>query len=467
VLGHLLLPEIQEMVRTGNFAGLRDALADLMPPDLAELLEELPPNDQAVVFRILPRKLAGETFGYLAHDSVESLLRALGDEETAELLNAMPPDDRTALLEELPGEATRELLTLLAPDELRVAKQLLGYPEGSIGRRMTPDYVAIREDWTIDEVLNHVRRYGRDSETLNVLYVTDHQGHLLAAIRVRDILLSPSTRRVSDLMSGEVVMLKATEDQEMAVESFRKYDVVALPVTDTEGLLVGIVTVDDVLDVAEQEATEDIQKIGGMEALDEPYMQISLLRMIKKRAGWLIVLFLGEMFTTTAIGAYEEPLKKGHLVIFLALIVSAGGNSGSQASTLVIRALSLGEVRLRDWWRVLRREIITASSLGLILGCVGFLRIATYDSLAHFTRHFVTVEPLGHVWPWIGVTIMFSVIGCVLWGSLVGSMLPFVLKRAGLDPATSSAPFVATLVDVTGILIYFHVAMVLLKGIVL
>lgn len=464
MLGHLLLPEIQEMVRTADFAGLRDALAELMPPDLAELLAELPPHDQAVVFRILPRTVAGETFGYLPHDSVESLLRALGDGETAELLNAMPPDDRTALLEELPGEATRQLLTLLAPDELRVAKQLLGYPEGSIGRRMTPDYVAIREDWTIDEVLEHVRRYGRDSETLNVLYVTDHQGRLLAAIRVRDILLSPPTRKVNELMTGEVVALKATEDQETAVQDFRKYDVVALPVTDTQGLLVGIVTVDDVLDVAEQEATEDIQKIGGMEALDEPYMQISLGKMIKKRAGWLIVLFLGEMFTTTAIGAYEKPLEHAHLALFLALIVSAGGNSGSQASTLVIRAISLGEVRLRDWWRVLRREVITATCLGLILGAVGFLRIASYDQVAHFTRHIVDVRPLGAVWPYISITIMLSVIGCVLWGSLVGSMLPFVLKRIGVDPATSSAPFVATLVDVTGILIYFNVAMIVLKG---
>jgi magnesium transporter len=467
VLGLLLLPEIQEMIRTGDFAGLRGALADLMPPDLAELIEELPPEDEAVLFRIMPRRVAAEIFGYLSHDKQETLLRALGDEKVAELLNAMAPDDRTALLEELPGEATRQLLTLLAPEELRVAKQLLGYPEGSIGRRMTPDYVAIREDWTIDQVLDHVRRHGRDSETLNVLYVTDNVGQLMAAIRVRDILLSPPTRKVSEFMSGEVVSLVATEEQETAVQAFRKYDVVALPVTDSQGLLVGIVTVDDVLDVAEQEATEDIQKIGGMEALDEPYMQISRSRMIKKRLGWLFVLFIGEMFTTTAIGAYEEQLDKARLGLFLALIVSAGGNSGSQAATLIIRALSLGEVRLRDWWRVLRREFYTASILGLSLGVVGFVRIATYNPLAHLTARFVPVKPLGPEWPMIGVTIFFSVIGCTLWGSLVGSMLPFLLKRLGLDPATSSAPFVATLVDVTGLLIYFNIAVVLLHGILL
>ncbi|MGI8908744.1 MAG: magnesium transporter [Candidatus Sumerlaeaceae bacterium] len=464
MLGHLLLPEIQEMVRTGDFAGLRDALADLMPPDLAELIEELPPEDEAVLFRIMPRKVAAEIFGYLSHDKQETLLRALGDEKVAELLNAMAPDDRTALLEELPSEATRQLLTLLAPEELAVAKKLLGYPEGSIGRRMTPDYVAIREDWTIEQVLEHVRRVGRDSETLNVLYVTDQPGRLLAAIRVRDILLSPPARIVRELMSGEVVALKATEDQEAAVQDFRKYDVVALPVTDSQGMLLGIVTVDDVLDVVEQEATEDIQKIGGMAALDEPYMQIGLVKMIKKRVGWLIILFLGGMFTTTAIGSFEHELDQMRLALFLVLVISAGGNSGSQASTLVIRALSLGEIRLRDWWRVLRRELVTASCLGIILGVVGFLRIATYDPVARATRGIAEVELLGQIWPKIGVVMLISVFGVVLWGSLVGSMLPFVLKRLGFDPATSSSPFVATLVDVTGILIYFNVAMLVIGG---
>ncbi len=445
----------------GDFAGLREALDDWQPADIAELIVELPPGDKAVIFRILPRPLAAETFGYVSHDDQESLVRALGDEHTAELLDAMAPDDRTAFLEELPGEVTRRLLSLLSPEELSVAKQLLGYPEDSIGRRMTPDYLSIREEWNVDQVLDHMRRYGSHSETLDVLYVTDKKGCLLSAIRIRDILIAPQGTIVADLMGNEVASLTATDDQETAVQVFRKYDVVALPVTDTSGVLLGIITVDDVLDVAEEEATEDIQKLAGMEAFDEPYMRISYGEMMRKRAPWLVLLFVAEMGATSAMANYDEEIHKvAALAFFIPLIMSCGGNCGSQAGTLVIRAMALGEVRLGDWWRVLRRELLTSVTFGVILGIIGFGMVVVWNLITHNQR-------FGEHGTLLAATLGLSVLGVVMWGTLVGGMLPFILKRLKLDPATSSAPFVATLIDVTGLLIFFNVALLLLTGVLL
>lgn len=450
MLGHLLLPEIEEMIRAGDFTSLRSVLEDWVAPDLAELIAEMPPESQAVIFRILPRQLAAETFEYLPLEEQESLLKALAHEQVAELLNAMSPDDRTALLEELPSEVTKRIFTLLSPSELATAKKLLGYPENSIGRLMTPDYVAVRKNWTVNEVLDHVRTYGRDSETLNVLYVVDDKGRLLDDIRVRDFLLSPASRTVSELMDNEAVALKATDDQEVAVAAFRKYDAVALPVTDSAGILVGIVTVDDVLDVAEEAATEDIQKLGGMEALEEPYMNVAFPEMVKKRARWLMVLFMGEMLTISAMTFFEEELHKNlALASFVPLIISSGGNSGSQAATLVIRALALGEVTLKDWWEVLKREVFSGLTFGITLGAMGFARVLFWS---------MVLKEYGADWYLIGATLTLTLVFVVTFGTVVGSMMPFILKRLGADPAASSTPFIATLVDVTGIVIYFVVA---------
>jgi magnesium transporter len=368
----------------------------------------------------------------------------------------MAPDDRTMFLEELPAEVTRQLLTLLTPDERAVAVRLLGYPEASIGRLMTPHYIAVREDWTVAQVLDHVRLHGRDSETLKVIYVVDDHGLLVDDIRIREFLLTSTSNTVKSLMDRRFVALKATDDQETAVRVFRAEDRTALPVTDSAGILIGIVTVDDVLDVAEAEATEDIQRVGGSEALDEPYMQIAFRRMIQKRAGWLTALFIGEMLTATAMGAFEKEIEKAVvLALFVPLIISSGGNSGSQASTLVIRALALGEVALRDWWRVMRREIGAGLALGGILGTIGFLRITVWSA-------FSTIY--GEHWMLVALTVSIALVGVVLWGTLIGSLLPFLLRRLGFDPAASSAPFVATLVDVTGLIIYFSVGLVILRG---
>jgi magnesium transporter len=380
----------------------------------------------------------------------------MAHEQVVGILNEMSPDDRTALLEELPSAAARQLIKLLTPEERNIAQALLGYPEGSVGRLMTPDLIAVDAGWSVKEVLEHVREHGQDSETLNVIYVVDDRGKLLDDIRIREFLLKPLEARVSDLMDENFVSLTATDLQEDAVNLFRKYDRTALPVVDSGGVLVGLVTIDDMLDVAEEEATEDIQKFGGMEAVDEPYMRIPILTMVRKRAGWLVVLFLGELLTAAAMRHYEAEIAKAIvLTLFLPLIISSGGNSGSQASMLIIRAMALGEVTLRDWWRVMRKEIVSGFLLGTVLGTAGFLQIV---GLSLFSNVY------GPNWMLVALTVGCALVGVVMWGSLAGSMLPFILRRVGADPATSSAPFVATLVDVTGLIIYFSIALLLMRG---
>jgi len=448
--------ELAAVLRERDFGRVRDMLRNQPASDLAVMLDDLSVEERVLVFRILPRKEAAETFAYLSPDAQNALLRAMASEEAAVLLNNMAPDDRTMFLEELPAEVTRQLLALLTPEERAVAVRLLGYPEGSIGRLMTPHYIAVREDWTITQVLDYIRAHGRDSETLNVIYVVDDTGRLIDDIRIREFLLTSPTNTVKSLMDRRFVALKAADAQETAVQVFKDEDRTALPVTDSAGVLIGIVTVDDVLDVAEQKATEDIQRVGGSEALDEPYMEIAFRRMIQKRAGWLTALFLGEMLTATAMGAFEKEIERAVvLALFVPLIISSGGNSGSQASTLVIRALALGEVTLADWWKVMRRELGAGFALGGILGTIGFLRIAVWSTFSSI---------YGEHWLLVAVTVAISLVGVVLWGTLTGSLLPFLLRRLGFDPAASSAPFVATLVDVTGLVIYFSVGIVILRG---
>ena len=385
----------------------------------------------------------------------QCLLRARGQEEVVKIINEMSPDDRTALLEELPGSAVKELLRLLSPKELAVAQTLLGYPEKSVGRLMTPDFIAVKDSWTVKEVLDFVRGHGRDSETLNVIYVVDEQGKLIDDVRIREFLLQPLDAKVSDIRDRNFVALKVTDLEQNVVHLFKKYDRSVLPVIDSVGRLVGIVTVDDILDVAEKEATEDIQKIGGLEALDAPYLVINIFSMIKKRAGWLALLFMGELLTSTAMTGFQNELESlTVLALFLPLIISSGGNSGSQATSLIIRSLALREFQLRDWFRVLRRELATGLALGLVLAAIGLIRIVLWQRMGwadyshHGQRPYVLVA-------W---TVAGSLVGVVLWGSVIGAMLPFVLRACRFDPAVCSAPLVATLVDVTGLVIYFEIA---------
>src|SRR3984893_18629371 len=369
MVGKLLAPEIKSLIDARDFNGLRELFKEWPPTDVADVILDLPEDEQVIIFRVLPASLAADVFEYLGIEEQQALLHAMAHEQVIAILNEMSPDDRTALLEELPSEAARKLIRLLTPDERRVAQSLLGYPEGSVGRLMTPDFIAVHEDWTVQHVLDFVREFGHDSETLNVIYVVDEHNKLIDDVRMREFLLRPLNTKVSEIRDRNFVSLKVTDSQEEALNLFRKYDRAALPVLDSNGVLVGIVTSDDMLDVAEEEATEDIQKLGGMEALDEPYTTIPFLRMVKKRATWLILLFLGEMLTATAMQGYNGEIEKAAiLAMFLPLIISSGGNSGSQATTLVIRAMALGELRLRDWFRVVRKELLSGVALGLILG---------------------------------------------------------------------------------------------------
>ncbi|HXS69024.1 MAG TPA: magnesium transporter [Candidatus Polarisedimenticolia bacterium] len=456
MIGNLLQPELVDLIAKRDFAQLRTILCDFAPADIAEIFFDLKPDDEAVCLRILPNDVAAEVFEYLPVDDQEKMLHALGTEKVAQILNDIAPDDRTALLEELPSAATQKLLALLQPEERKIATDLLGYPKGSIGRRMTPHYVAIQQNWTVSEVLAHLRTESDKSAAFNQLYVVDSKGHLVDYVKLRSLVAAPLQMSVLELLENQQIFLRASDDQETAVAAFKKYDSTILPVVDSKDVLVGVVTVDDVLDVAEREATEDIQKLGGVEALDAPYLKIDLMGMVRKRAPWLVILFLSEMLTSTAMTFFQDEISRAIvLVLFLPLIMSSGGNSGSQATSLIIRAMALGEVTLAHWWKVMRKEIFSGFLLGAILGVIGFFRIIAW----HFAFHMYGVH-----WALVAVTIMFSLVGVVLWGTLSGSMLPFLLKRVGLDPAASSAPFVATLVDVTGIVIYFHVAMLTLGG---
>jgi len=452
----IVQPKIVEALHARRFGEVRDLVAEGEPSLIADLIQELEPADRALMFRVLRRPVAADVFEYLPPDFQEELLKALGTEDVAAILNEMAPDDRTALLEELPASAIRHLLNMLTPAEREIAKTLLGYPEDTIGRLMTPDYVAVRSYWTIEKALDHIRRFGEDSETLNVIYVVGEKGKLIDDIRIRQVLLASPETEISELCDGVCVALRARDDQETAVQVFREYDRVALPVTDSDGVLLGIVTHDDVLDVAEEEATEDIQKIGGTEALDDAYLEVPIGELIRKRGVWLVILFLGQMLTANVMGWFHAELAGAIiLVLFLPLIISTGGNSGSQAATLVVRAMALGEVSLGSWWRVMRREILSGLALGSVLGLMGFLRVAAGAWIS---------EDYPPEWPLIAITVGVSLVGVVVWGTLVGSMLPFVMRAFGADPATSSTPFVTTVVDVSGVVIYLSLAMFLLRG---
>jgi magnesium transporter len=447
---------LEQAIKDRDFQKVRDILVKIRPNRVADDIAKMAPKDMAILFRLLPRETAATTFEYLPLEEQQGLLKAMAQEEVAAILNDMAPDDRTTLLEELPGNVTKQLITLLSPQERTLSMRLLNYPEKSVGRLMTPLYVSVHPAWTVAQVMEHIRKVGQDSETLDMVYVVDDKGMLADDIEIRTLLLSAPETVVSTVMDNAFISLKATDNQERSIRTFRQNNLNALPVTDTDGVLVGIVTIDDILEIAQEEATEDIQKIGGTEALDEPYMKISLFKMVKKRASWLVILFLGEMLTATAMGYFEHEIAKAVvLALFVPLIISSGGNSGSQAATLVIRAMALGEVRLLDWWRVMRREILSGAFLGLILGAIGFLRISVWSMFS---------DIYGPHWLGVAITVALSLMGIVLWGTLAGSMLPLALRRVGLDPATSSAPFVATLVDVTGLIIYFGVAAIILRG---
>ena len=439
-----------------NLLELPDFLNELNISDVAQLIEERW-EDASSIMSMLSIHRAASTFKILELGIQKDIIHEMHPLKTAALLNELPADDRTSFLEELSPKAVRELIKLLNPEERKITLSLLGYPEGSVGRLMTPDYIAVQADWTIAEVLEHIREVGQESETIDVIYVINDQGQLVDDVRIREFLLSPPERLVSELTDSRYIELNVYDDQEKANQVFKMNNRVALPVVDNNNILIGIVTIDDVLWVANEEFSEDMQKMGGTEALEEPYLEISIFKLFKKRVGWLIVLFLGEMLTATAMASYEHALDKALILsLFIPLIISSGGNTGSQASSLIIQALTVGEVTLADWWSVMRREIISGILLGTVLGLIGFARVMIWSQ--------IFPDVYGAHYFLVALVVGFSLIGVVLFGTISGSMLPIALKKLGADPAVSSAPFVATLVDVTGVIIYFNFAYFFLKG---
>jgi magnesium transporter len=456
--------QFEEVIASEDKLLIKEFLNDQNISDVADLIYENEDFDSQIISHLSLHR-AASVFKILELSTQKRIVKNLPPFNTAELLNELPPDDRTAFLSLLPSNAVRELVKTLNPEERRITLGLLGYPEGSVGRLMTPDYIYVYEHDTVEDVLNTIRKYAKNSETIDVIYVINDKGELLDDIRIKDFIMASADKRVDELMDGRVITLHAEDDQEVANEAFKMNNRVALPVVSRSNKLLGIVTIDDVLWVANEEFSEDMQKMGGTEALDEPYLDTPFIKLMKKRAGWLIVLFFGELLTATALAYFNDEISKATvLVMFMPLIASSGGNSGSQASTLIIQAMAVGEVSLADWWRVMRREIFSGLTLGGILGLIGFIRICLWHMLM---SHGILQDLYGIHWLLVATSVGVSLVGVVLWGTITGSMLPLILKRLGADPAVSSAPFVATLVDVTGLIIYFSVAYLFLKGILL
>lgn len=451
--------QFEDRIATGELLAIQEFLNEQNISDVVDLIYSNEDYENQII-SLLSIHRAASVFKILELPTQKRIIRNLPTLKTTELLNELPADDRVAFLEELPTSIVRDLIKRLDPDERKITLELLGYPENSVGRLMTPDYVYVYEENTVKEVFATVRKYAKGSETIDVIYVINDKGELLDDIRIKDFILAEPDTRVNEIMDDRFIALNVTDDQEIASEAFKMNNRVALPVIDANNILLGIVTIDDILWVAEEEFSEDIQKIGGTEALDEPYLEMPFWKLIGKRAPWLIILFVGELLTASAMSFFEDEIKKVLVLNMLVpLIISSGGNSGSQASTLIIQAMAKAEITVADWYNILRRELKSGMILGGILGLVGMLRT--------FMWSYIEPHLYGQHTLLLAMVTGLSVLGVVLWGTIAGSMLPIFLKRMRLDPATSSAPFVATLVDVTGIVIYFSVAYLFLKGILL
>jgi len=442
-----------------SFVGIGQMVSDLDAADLAELINQLTLAEAATVVSMLPVPRAIEICDQPTMRRRAAILEQLEPPRVAEILAGLSADERTDIVQKMGLHERHRVVPRLTPEVRAELEGLLQYPVHTAGGIMTTEFVRLDPKLSVGGALKHIRSVAREKESIYACYVMEPgTGHLLGAVSLRDLVMAELEAPLTKVMRPKPVTVNALDDQEAVAQKIGKYNLLAVPVLEKDGSVVGFVTVDDVIDVLIEEGTEDILRMAAVEpgALDKPYMQVALPLMIRKRAGWLVILFLGEMLTATAMGFFEKEIEKAVvLALFVPLIISSGGNSGSQASTLVIRALALGEVTLRDWWRVMRRELFSGLGLGLILGSIGFLRITIWSGFSKI---------YGPHWLLVALTVGMALIGIVLWGTLAGSMLPFMLRRLGFDPATSSAPFVATLVDVTGLVIYFSVAVLLLRG---
>lgn len=446
MLKELLLPDIRELLKEKKFLEIKEGIKDWEAPEVADLLMELNEEEQGIFFRLLNREQAAEVFSYLDITSQSNLLKTFTSENIRTILQDLPPDDRTALLEELPAEVTRNLLSLLSTEDLKEARMLLGYPEDSVGRLMTPDYVALRPYITVETALYEIRLSGKSKETVDRIYIVDDNFKLIDDIPLKDLIFADPDKKIEEIMDGNFIAISAYKDKEEAVEMMKKYDLVAIPVVDSVGVLVGIVTHDDILDVAEEEATEDIQKIAAVAPLDLPYDKTSIWTLFRKRVLWLILLLIAYFVSSALISHYENLLSNIiALSFFLPMLIGSGGNTGSQSSTLIVRALALKEIEIKDWLKIFLKELLIGFLLGLCLSIILFVRSATWIGLT------------------IGLIVSISLILIVMWANLVGALLPIFFSKFKIDPAIASSPFVTTLIDGTGILIYFTVATIVLR----
>ena len=434
-----------------------DHITSKHPADIADQLTQKSSKDRVLSFLLLAGEAKAEVFPYFDSEIQQELILNLGNEATKELFNELAPDDRTLLLTDFPDSIIKEIINLLDQKEREQALNLLGYESDSIARLMTPHYIQAKKDWTVKRVLESIKIYGKKAETLNFVYVVNDKNKLIDDLRIGQLLMAEDSTLIEELMDKNFIAIRTTEKIEESLAIFDKYDREALPIVTEKGILVGIVTFDDLLEQIEQRDTEDMQKFGGMEELDLSYTKTSLSDLVKKRAGWLVVLFLGELLTASAMGHYDDEIAKAVvLALFVPLIISSGGNSGSQAASLIIRAMALKELQLRDWWYVMKKEFVSGLLLGGILGLLGFIRILIWQEAG--------IYDYGPYWLWVALSVSTSLLFIVLWGTLSGSLIPFLLRKMKLDPAAASAPFVATLVDVTGLIIYFSVSALFLAG---
>ncbi len=443
-----LIDGVRELIDRKDWTVIRSTIINLPEPEIAELLFEIDPADRMVLFRLLSRDVSSEVFALLEFEQQNILLDELTQEETRRLLSELSPDDRTQLFEELPGNITQKLLNLLSPEDLRHTRQLLGYPPESVGRLMTPDYVAVRPEWTIGEALNHLKKKGHDSETIDVLYVVNKSWELLDALDLRRFILTDVNTKVAEIMDAHYIYLEATQDREEAVHMMERYDVTVLPVIDTKGILLGIVTFDDILDVAQAEATEDFHRTAAVSPIKGSYRDARFTQLYTKRIGWLLALVFTNILSGVVIANFSDIIEANvALVFFLPLLIGSSGNAGSQASTLMVRALAMGEVKTGDWWQLMQKEVIVSTSLGLTMA--------------------IAVSFIGY---WrdgfdLALTVALSMSLVVVIGSVMGTALPFILTSLKLDPATASAPLITSLADISGVLIYLSIASIIIQSI--
>lgn len=454
----MLAEELRENILEGDLTELlRHSGDEDFPAEVARLLQSFTNEEAINVFVALPDDLKVKTFSFFDHVIQLGIMEELPGPQRSNILNNLESNDRVTFFDSLDGVEVTEYLALLSDKNRLATYDLLGYPEQSVARLINTRFTTVRKEWTLGQAVEHIRRFYSDTPDANVIFVVDNNGKLVDDLPIRRLVLNDQNKKIEDIMDGFYVKLEIQDSIDDAIQKFKEYDRVAIPVTNSNNVVMGVVTIDDVIDEAEEKDTKDMQQFGGVESLDLPYVKTGFFTMIQKRAGWLIVLFIGELFTATAMAFFEMELSKAIVLqLFIPLIISSGGNSGSQAATLIIRAMALKELSYRDWWYVMRREVLSGLTLGAILGIIGFIRIAIWQYLGwyNYGTHFN--------WVMVGVTVSLSVIGIVLWGTLTGSMIPMILKRFRLDPATSSAPFVATLVDVTGLVIYFTIAAIML-----